>query len=255
MSPKIRHVIHSRFATGWSFTPRIPDYHTLTLINHGIVRYIVHGKEIVINRKEVILMPGGLEKTGFNHSEASGDFYSVHFFGDLPEYLTSDSGHAFRNLPFKELLTIFEHMHRHWLSGTPSDLMCCAGYLTVIRGLLPSPVSHEKQATFDRRVDKMKEHLLEHLEDKTDLEVLSEVAGVSRAYAGTLFRSATGITVQNYANALRVRKAQSLLVESEGPLKEIASQCGFEDVFYFSKIFKKHTNLSPDNYRQRYLDG
>jgi transcriptional regulator GlxA family with amidase domain len=102
----------------------------------------------------------------------------------------------------------------------------------------------------DPRVERMRQHLLTHLEEPTDMKSLARVAGVSRAYAGTLFHKQTGTTVQNYANALRVRKAQALLSDSSETLAEIAEQCGFDDVFYFSKVFKKHASHSPSSFRR-----
>ena len=49
--------------------------------------------------------------------------------------------------------------------------------------------------------------------------------------------------------------AQKLLAQKELPVKEIAGRCGYSDQFYFSRIFKKQTGLSPKEYRAEVLKG
>ncbi len=48
----------------------------------------------------------------------------------------------------------------------------------------------------------------------------------------------------------RVRQAEELLLNTVLPLQEVARQCGFEDVFYFSRIFKRHKFITPAKFRK-----
>ena len=50
-----------------------------------------------------------------------------------------------------------------------------------------------------------------------------------------------------------MNKAKELLLYSELSINEIASIIGYENPLYFSRIFKKNMNLSPNNYRKKYL--
>lgn len=54
---------------------------------------------------------------------------------------------------------------------------------------------------------------------------------------------------------LRMELAQKLLAQKELPVKEIAGRCGYSDQFYFSRIFKKQTGLSPKEYRGEVTKG
>jgi AraC-like DNA-binding protein len=242
--------MHIPIGPGWSFTPRIPDYHTLTLINNAQTEYSVDNEKFIVGHGEMILMPGGLQKIGHILGNRSGDICSVHFYGEPAASFPLTRGIHFRGMPEDELKDAFKRMHMHWISRTTGDLRCCVGYLNVILGLISVPDHGDKAHRADLRVERMRQHMVNHVGERTDLRILARVAGVSRAYAGTLFHRQTGMTVQNYANALRVRKAQSLMSESSESLSEIAKQCGFDDVFYFSKVFKKHSGHSPSEYRR-----
>ena len=62
-----------------------------------------------------------------------------------------------------------------------------------------------------------------------------------------------GISLITYINRMRVEKAQVMLLTSHDNLETIAQQVGFEDVFYFSRLFKSIVGISPAKYRKQLL--
>lgn len=246
---EIGSVNHVRGLTRWSMLRRHPDFHTLVIVTGGSLEYSIQGETYTIARGEILLMPAGMTKSGKSISRKPHSKYSVTFFGDLPSQLDTGQGHKIVDGSVKEITAAFDGLYRHWLAG---DDYCSLGYLQVILGLLPTPCSEKGRRLADPRVERMRRYLVDHVEEKTDLAALSTIAGVSRAYAGTLFQKHTGVKIQHYANALRVRKAQALLTESWDTLASIAAQCGFDNAFYFSTVFKQHTGQSPQAYRQRH---
>jgi len=67
-------------------------------------------------------------------------------------------------------------------------------------------------------------------------------------YLNRMFKEATGTTIFAYLNELRISKAKQMLYDGSGTLSEISEKCGFKDVYYFSKVFKKYTGLTPGVY-------
>lgn len=63
------------------------------------------------------------------------------------------------------------------------------------------------------------------------------------------FKEAYGMTVLEYINKLRIRKAKILLREDRKNVTQIAAELGFNTVHYFSQTFKKHTHMTPTEYR------
>ncbi len=54
-----------------------------------------------------------------------------------------------------------------------------------------------------------------------------------------------------YITQLRVEKAKELLITNRYKVSEIAEMCGFENVYYFSNVFKKQVGVSPKTYKNR----
>ena len=60
-----------------------------------------------------------------------------------------------------------------------------------------------------------------------------------------------GCSPVRFLRNIRLRLAQQLLISTAEPVKVIAGRCGYEDVFVFSKAFKRDCGLSPSTYRLR----
>ena len=76
---------------------------------------------------------------------------------------------------------------------------------------------------------------------KADNSVRSEYIQLADA----IFRS----TPNNYLTNLRIRRAKLLLVQTSLSVTDIAAQCGYADRNYFARLFKKHTDMTPTEFR------
>ena len=72
---------------------------------------------------------------------------------------------------------------------------------------------------------------------------------MSESHFRALFHQWAGMGPVQYRNRLRISHAQSYLVNSPMRVDKIAAMVGFDDVFYFSRLFKKITGVSPRAYR------
>ena len=83
-----------------------------------------------------------------------------------------------------------------------------------------------------------------------DLRSEIEKTGYSLNHFRKLFKSETGIPPIEFLNHRRIEYAKELITQSKIPLtvKEIALNCGYNDAYYFSRLFKKMEGLSPKEY-------
>lgn len=96
---------------------------------------------------------------------------------------------------------------------------------------------------------------LKHIEDNLEKEIREEdVAALchySVTYFSKLFHDVIGISFRDYLTNKRINRAKHLLTRKKTEkISSIAYQCGYNDVSYFSRIFKKKTGLTPGNYRK-----
>ena len=98
----------------------------------------------------------------------------------------------------------------------------------------------------------LRQYLQEHFCEKITLDALSERFFLNKYYLTRLFRRQYGTTISDYILELRIQKAKSLLRFSQLSLDEIAGQCGFYDLAYFSRKFKKAEGISPLSFRRQW---
>ena len=93
-----------------------------------------------------------------------------------------------------------------------------------------------------------------YMEDLT-LNRLAEMFNISKTYLSNLFRRETGVTLTEYIHQVRMRKAITLINSSALPVAAIATACGYNDINYFTRIFKRTYGLSPKQYQKSVMHG
>lgn len=104
----------------------------------------------------------------------------------------------------------------------------------------------------DGVVAKSIEYFEKNLASKISLEDVALSVGISPSGLIQHFNRYTGTTPIRYLNLMRVKRAEQLLCSSDGTLYDIAAECGFENSFYFSNVFKKEKGMSPREYRKNF---
>ncbi len=74
----------------------------------------------------------------------------------------------------------------------------------------------------------------------------------SPGHLSKLFKSVTGYTFVSYVTAWRVSRAQLMLASTQMPVQKIAAELDFNQVNYFSRVFRAHTGMSPSEYRRQF---
>jgi AraC-like DNA-binding protein len=101
----------------------------------------------------------------------------------------------------------------------------------------------------DQKIDQSIAYMLNHLNQPLNATRLASLAGFSVSHYFAVFKRRTGSSPIDYFIGLRMGKACRLLVETRSPVKDIAAQLGYDDPFYFSRVFKSVNALAPTAYR------
>lgn len=99
-------------------------------------------------------------------------------------------------------------------------------------------------------VEKIDRYILSNFEQQINLQSLSEQFGLVPSYLSRIYKNAKGLSPTNRIIQLRVEQARKLLTaDPDMTMQEIAKLVGFNDPYYFSKIFKSVTGKAPSDYR------
>lgn len=88
------------------------------------------------------------------------------------------------------------------------------------------------------------------LEGRLSLQQVASRLSVAPSQLTRRFQAAYGVTPVRYAAEVRLEKARALLADDELSLEAVAEQCGFQNAFYFSRVFTKFMKMSPSAYRK-----
>jgi len=93
--------------------------------------------------------------------------------------------------------------------------------------------------------------LVENLHAPLDIEAFARELGLDYASFRKLFKAYTGLSPYQYFLQLKIHRAQHLLQEDALSIKEVAFMLGFDNQYYFSRIFKKKTGCSPSEWQHQ----
>jgi len=104
----------------------------------------------------------------------------------------------------------------------------------------------------DSSILKAQERIEKNHREPVDIAALAENADMSSRQFNRRFKAATGETVNNYLQLIRVEAAKVDLVNTKLSFEVISTKTGYENVSFFRRIFKKITSVTPAEYRRRF---
>lgn len=98
------------------------------------------------------------------------------------------------------------------------------------------------------KVIKAREYIAQNFNREIKNSDLAEITGLSLVYFRKLFTEVYGISPIAYAHRLRINKAKEMLRSDYGSITDIAQSLGYNNIYDFSRDFKKHTGVAPTKY-------
>lgn len=105
------------------------------------------------------------------------------------------------------------------------------------------------------KVEKIINYMHQKINEKVNLNEFSDLVQLSPAYLSRAFKGITGYSIIEFFNKMKIDKAKELIVEGDIKIKEVAQSLGFTDEFYFSRIFKRMTGISPSEFQSKNVHG
>ena len=105
------------------------------------------------------------------------------------------------------------------------------------------------ESRWSSRIKPVLEYIEVHYNEDLSLDILSCVIGMNARYFCKVFYSLTHTTPMNYVNSYRIEQATYLLESTDLTITQIATDCGFWESGYFTKVFKKYKGTTPQCHR------
>lgn len=124
-------------------------------------------------------------------------------------------------------------------------------WLQSFRDKLCKLLDDRKENRSDKLVEQAKRYINEHYTEKLALTEIAEVLNISAGHLSITFKKFTGTTLSDYIAYVKIEHAKELIDTHRYLMYEISDLLGFDNPYYFSKVFKKVTGISPRDHEKR----
>ena len=226
----------------------------------GLSKHIIYGNEVFIT------FPYEIHQNG-DSSLSPCEFYGFQIDLKDPDHLLG-LNKEYSNILCNLLLSLKE---RHFsLSSTeiallrrsfnllssdnPSDLNTAVITLTNFLFNLQymTPINHKARATQDENIQRTVTYINQNLTETITLEKLAQISNYSVSHFKTRFKHEIGIPPTEYITLQKIKYAKKLLETTDLSVTELSCDLGFSSSNYFSTVFKKILNITPQQYKKNF---
>lgn len=226
-----------------------------------------------IGEYDLVLVGNGIEHAWEQHNCRSGKIHEItiqfsrSLFGQdflgknqmkaIREMLEKSSG----GIAFSQLciMRVFHRIER--LAEKKADFYRVLELMTILHELATtdkytvlsnSAFAKITQPADSHRVVKVQNYINQHYKEEIRLSELAKLVGMTPTAFSRFFKLRTGRLVSDYIIDVRLGYATRALVDSPSSVSDICYDCGFNNVSYFNRIFKKKKNCAPKEFREYY---
>ena len=147
------------------------------------------------------------------------------------------------------------HAKNLWTFQKPScQFQCMSIIYEILSAFEPRTEENPRLALRYNIIQPSMEYLEQNYTDRNlSNRRLAEISGVSAVYFRKLFTESFGVSPMRYIRALRIETAKNLLRTYPSlPISQVAEMVGYDSIYYFSRVFKQETLLSPSEYARHF---
>jgi two-component system, response regulator YesN len=111
---------------------------------------------------------------------------------------------------------------------------------------------NEKKGKYLEQINR---YLADNLESNITLNTVAEHLRLNPSYVSRMFKECMGKNFIEHLTEYRIEKSKELLVNSKLKVQDICTKMGYSNSYYFIKVFKQYTGLTPGQYRKSYAIG
>jgi len=243
--------------------PKIRDHFLLHFVVNGTGQLIIHGQQHQPKSGDCFLIrPKDLAEY-ISDQDDPWEYFWIGFAGVDARKIVDAAGFSdwsaiIRPTYISEIIDAMQLIDKANLD-TDDDIrmvMCQWIMYQVLYYLLkgssiPEPLQHREMATSKREYVLKAIHIMEaEYSQPLTITGMADMININSNYLSKIFKEEMGISIKQFLTKFRLGVAATKVRLSRKTFKEIASETGFDDSLYFSKLFKKQYNCSPSEYRK-----
>lgn len=222
--------------------PHTHEYWQLEIVTQGVIQSSMLDKQYTLEKGDMLLVPPGWEH-GFWYNKPGVAWITLKFeraADESPLWGGIIPGNQFTG----RLIASFKAAI-HDSAYKQYEKVFVNGFLETIFQYIRSDEFHKTDDPAELLVMNITERILSRDGRAVTVSDLAGELSYTRSHLSKKFKEITGDNLKSYIDRIRTQKIEELLRYREHSISEIAADLGFNDIFSFSRFFKKHTGESP----------
>ncbi len=210
------------------------------------------GSKLALKAGNYFIIPQGLPHKYRSSATDPWSIYWMHFNGGMATELFDRSGLRVHEVGFDEnRVAVFHKLCTILNHGYSKREIEISNFKAL--HFVTSLIYHREIDPQTNNVDAIDSSIAfmkDNIGVKISLKELAQKQNVSITYYSKMFRQKTGSSPVNYFNELKIQRSCQELFFTDKSIKKICAELGFDDQYYFSRLFSKVTGISPSMYKQ-----
>lgn len=225
------------------------DYQII-YVYEGAGHFLLNNEWTMLSAGNIVLYrPGQPQYYSYNAADKP-EIYWIHFTGSDCEQLLSKydiqncyiGENLFIKLLFQEIITELQLKKSAYNDIVVNDFLKILAFIYRSHQQLLTP--YENNFSIDRLVIQLNQYYME----KWSVATMADYCKMSESYFAHTFKKHMKASPMRFLNELRIEKAKELLFNHTMNVTTVASLVGFDDPLYFSRVFKRITGVTPQNF-------
>lgn len=240
---------YKSYAPGYVFRQKKRKYEGITLILSGEIEWVGEGEQQILRAGDLLFQEQNDRYQLKVVGDKPSDYMVISYLAEPLDQLRSFlPGRFFHTLRLSKYRDLFEDAIR--LSNSLSlcngarfcaavqEILCCVIQEYARKTAMPEGSYAESAMLF----------MEQNFSLPITCNLIAEEVGISPSHLRALFKKEHGVSLVTALNKIRIRHAKNMLKSGVFTLREVATQCGFQNEYYFSRVFKEITGISPGKY-------
>ncbi len=248
--PELIYFVNRKCTPNWSIVQGEINFHDLTYVYKGRSTYLINGVKHNISQGDFIYVPTGNVRQAYTDPDEPMQCFAanllIHDIGGGAEDIKLTEEPVIKTGVSGELMSLYSELDHIWVEQSFNYIMRArAVFMLILDKLLCRIASGIPMQQEDPRLLKIKQHILHNFMNRIEIFELAEIAELNPVYLGAFFKKANGCTIKQYITRIRINNAENLLSTGGYTVSEAAARSGFDDLFYFSKVYRAYRGYAP----------
>ncbi len=215
---------------------------------------LADNKELEVKKHDIVYMP---KNSIYESTASTSNCYSYIIVNmdivdnSKSDLVFTDDISVILNSSNPYYRSIFSEINNAFMTvGMASNIKCKALVYEMLHHLTLDIFKNELATNKYSKIYPAILYIEEHYSENVKLEDLANVSHLSVSHFRKLFNEYFGISPLKYINNLKIKKAGELLSSGLYTVSEVAEETGFSNVYYFSRLFKEITGVSPKHMKE-----